>query len=60
MMKYTVTFTKYYSYDIDATSESEAEDEAYQQFCSDMHSPVASTWYDEVEIECEEDELCMD
>ena len=54
-MIYTVTFTKYYSYDIDATSESEAEDEAYQQFCSDMRRPVASTWYDEVDIECEEE-----
>ena len=54
-MNYTVTFTKYYSYDVDATSESEAEDKAYEQFRSDMCSRVASTWYDEVEIECEEE-----
>ena len=53
-MTYTVTFTKYYSYDIEAASESEAEDKAYQKFRSDMCRPVASTWYDEVEIEYEE------
>ena len=55
-MTYTVTFTKYYSYDVDAESESEAENRAYEEFRSDMRSSVASTWYDDVEIECDEEE----
>lgn len=55
-MVYNVTFTKYYEYEVEAETEREAEDEARRQFVSDMMHPVADTFYDEVEVESEDDE----
>lgn len=55
-MTYTVTFTQYHTYDVEADNDYEAESKAYEEFRSDMCSPVGHTWYDDVEIECDEDE----
>ena len=49
-MKYTVTFVKYYDYEIEANNENEAMDKAYEEYCNSMHSPIADTTYDDVEI----------
>lgn len=52
MAKYNVCFTKYYSYIVEADSEDEAFDLAYEdEFYRDTHSPIADYSYDEVEIE---------
>lgn len=57
MAKYRVAFTQYYEYEVEAESESEAEDLAYEEFESEMRRPIANTCYDDVEVECiEEDE----
>lgn len=55
-MNYTVTFIQYHIYEVEAESESEAEDKAYGEFRDDMCRPVGQTWYDEVEIECDEED----
>lgn len=51
MGKYRVSFIQYHTYDVEAGTESEAEDKAWKEFQSDMRSSVASTQYDDVEIE---------
>lgn len=51
-MEYKVTFSKYYTYLVDAECEDKAEEIAYDMFSSDMRYPVADTSYDEVDIEC--------
>ena len=56
MKNYTVTFTLYYTYEVEADNEDEAFDNAYEEFCSDMRYPVASTSYDFVHIECAEED----
>lgn len=55
-MTYTVTFVQNHTYEVEANSESEAESIAYKEFANNMRYPVARTWYDEVEIECDEEE----
>ena len=55
-MNYTVIFTQYHTYEVEANSESEAKNKAYQEFRSDMCRSVGKTWYDEVEVECDKDE----
>ncbi len=55
-MTYTITFIQNHTYEVEADSESEAENKAYEEFASDMRRPVAQIWYDEVEIECDEEE----
>ena len=55
-MKYYVSFIQYHNYEVEADNESEAENKAYKQFASDMRRPVAQTWYDDVEIDCDEEE----
>ena len=56
MAKYNVVYTQYYAYTVEADSEDEAESLAYDMFESDMRYPVANTFYDELEIECVEDD----
>lgn len=52
MNKYTVTFIKYYTYEVEADNEDEAIDLAFEEnFYRDMHSPIADCTYDEVEVE---------
>ena len=53
-MKYTVYFTRYYTYDVEADNEDDAFDKAYDEFSSDNRCPIADLSYDEVEIEAEE------
>ena len=55
-MNYTVTFIQYHTYDVEAEDDYEAENKAYKEFASDMRHPVAQTWYDEVEIHCDEED----
>ena len=56
MPKYKVLFTKYYSYEVEAESDEEAFDLAYDDFCSDMQNPLAHTGYDECQVEEIEEE----
>ena len=57
MKNYVVTFTQYYTYQVEANNEQEAENTAYGLFKQEMCYPVANTSYDELEIEClDEDE----
>ena len=50
-MKFEVTFTQYYTYEVEAESEDEAVSKAHRQFESDMRSPIANTAYDYVDVE---------
>lgn len=53
-MEYVVTFVQNHVYFVEADDECEAEDKAYEQFRSDMRTPIANTHYDEVIVEEEE------
>lgn len=55
MKTYTVTFTQYHAYEVDAEDEKDAENKAYREFRNDMYSPIANPFYDEVEIEWDEE-----
>lgn len=55
-MKYTVIFTQYHHYEVDADNENKAYNRAYNEFIADMKSPIANTNYDEVDIYSEEDD----
>jgi len=55
-MKYTVIFTQYHTYEVDADNENRAYNRAYNEFIADMKSSIANTNYDEVDIYSEEDE----
>ncbi len=57
-MKYYVNFIQYHEYEVEADSESEAEDKAYEEFASDMRRPIAQCWYDDVEIDCDKEDEC--
>lgn len=54
MNKYNITFTQYYSYEVEAHNEDDAFNEAEELFERDMRQPVARTWWDESEVECVE------
>ncbi len=54
-MKYRVTFTQCYDYDIEAEDEDEAVSTAEREFRTDMLMPVARTVYDYVDVEEQED-----
>lgn len=56
MKSYTVTFTQYHTYEVEAKDEDEAEDKAYKEFQSDMRRSAGSAFYDDVEVECNEDD----
>jgi hypothetical protein len=55
-MKFRVTFEQYHTYEVEADSEETAFDKAHEEFTSDMRRPVANTWYDSVDIECEDED----
>ena len=55
-MTYKVIFTQHYEYEVKAKNDSEAHDRAYKEFEAEMRYPVANTIYDEIEIECLNDE----
>ena len=56
MKKYRVIFTQYYEYEVDANNDNEAHDKAYKELEAEMRYPVANTIYDEIEIECLDDD----
>jgi hypothetical protein len=55
-MNYKVTFIQYNTYEVEADDDGEAEVKAYKEFYNDMVRPIAHTYYDEVEIECEDED----
>ena len=55
-MTYTVTFTQYWQYEVEAKTTEEAQDLAYEHFKRDMYRPIAITTYDEVEVDPDWDE----
>ncbi len=50
-MKYLVTFTKYFEYWVEADSEKEAKELAFEEFESYQKSPVAVVDFDDVNVE---------
>ena len=59
-MKYMVTFVQNHTYTVDAMNEDEAFDKAYEEFKGDMRSSIAASWYDGVDIECDEEDCDCD
>lgn len=55
MKSYTVIFTQYHTYEVEAEDEWEARDKARREFENDMYSSIANPYYDEVEVECSEE-----
>ena len=55
MKTYTVTFTQYHTYEVNAEDEKDTKNKAYREFRNDMYSPIANPFYDEVEVECDEE-----
>ena len=53
-MKYIVTFTQCYDYEVDADNEDDAITKAEKEFEGDMRSPIANTVYDYVDVEEQE------
>ena len=51
MANWRVIYTTYEEYDVEAETEEEALVIADKQFRNDRCSPIANTWYDEVEVE---------
>lgn len=56
MPNFQVTFTQNWVYDVEADTEEEAYDKAYREFLSEMSRSIAHTQYDEVEVECTDEE----
>ena len=57
MPKFKIWFAQYYSYKVEAEDEDTAFDLAYEDFDTEMHRPIARTYYDDCEVEeLEEDE----
>jgi hypothetical protein len=55
-MRYRVTFTQYYEYEVEAETDDEAEEIAFEDFEAAMRSPIARLYYDDVEIDPLDDE----
>lgn len=64
--KYTVTFTQIYTYHVEVDDEGEEDltesdledkafDQAYGEFEADMRRPIARTYYDDYDVEEEEE-----
>ena len=49
-MKYDVTFCQYHTYEVDADSEDEAINKAYEYFSDYMRRPTTHTEYDDVKV----------
>lgn len=50
-MLYKVTFIQYYDYEVEAETDDEAEDIAFEDFEAAMRDPIARVYYDEVEVD---------
>lgn len=57
-MIYTVTFTQYYEFEVEAKTVEEAEEKGEERFRDLMLRPIARTDYDECEIDPYEDDDC--
>lgn len=55
-MNYTVTFVKYYTYNVCTDDEDDAFKKAYEEYIREMYYPAADTWYDDVKVECDEED----
>lgn len=55
-MKYVVTFTKSYEYEVEADSRAEAINTSIGLFESDMCDPIADTSYSNIEVDVYSDE----
>lgn len=55
-MKYTVIFSQYHTFSVEADNERDAFDKAHDEFIGYMRSSVANTWYNEVCVDCDCDE----
>lgn len=51
MKKYSVTFTTYEEYEIEAENENEAKQKAIEELEYDRYTPIADTHYDEIDVE---------
>lgn len=49
-MKYTVTFTQYYEFEVEAKTVEEAEEKGEERFRDLMLRPIARTDYDDYEV----------
>ena len=56
MKEYLVTVTQYHEYYVDAENEDEAQKLGLKEFEADMRRAVADIHYDEIEVECCEEE----
>ena len=56
-MRYKVTFIKEYEYIVDAVDDCDAQEIAYNEFCREMHEPIACTNYDDCNLECLDGEI---
>lgn len=50
MKEYRVCFTQYHYYTVTAENEDEAIELAEEEFDTDMHRPIANSWWDGVEV----------
>lgn len=55
-MKYTVTFTQYYEFEVEAKTVEEAEEKGEERFRDLMLRPIARTDYDECEVDPDYDD----
>ena len=51
MATFRVYVTQYYSYEVEADDENEAERLGLEEFYADMRYPIANTSYDEIDVE---------
>lgn len=55
-MNYNVTFIQYYTYDVEAEDEREAEHEAFKQYELEKRYSGANLFYDDIRVTCEEED----
>ena len=56
MKKYHVIFTEYYEFEVEAEDEDEAYEIGFGDYECEKRCSIAHTCYDEVEIECLDEE----
>lgn len=50
MNNYEITFTRYYTYSVEAENEDEAYKKAHEEFYAEVIYPIVNTIYDDCEI----------
>lgn len=56
MKKYRIVFTEYYDFEVEAENEDEAYEIGYDMYGTVKRCPIANLCYDEVEVECLDEE----